>query len=710
MYHRTRACTVIFIVVIVSCIAAVFARQQPKFRTGVEVVLIDVNVVDAQGHPVASLKAEDFAVSVDRKPRKIASAQFVDYGVRTTTERVPAPSPGAPVLDALAKPRAPASPSRNVLLVFDEDNLDLGSGISARKAAEGFLGRLGPDDRIGVATIPNPRSSITLTKNRAEVRKAIEALITGGAPRDNPTQYAVGLSEAFAVEQGDADAYQRIIARECYHDPAWQGASVANPPKGHADGLCLFEMPMVVRQMQLQARLRGQHAMDALRGLAEGLSKVAGPKTMVFISGGMPMPDLHSVTTLDRLGNAMASAQISLYTIYVERNQSLQQGAASGPPPTPAEDTALELAGAENVTGVSGGTLINASVFALERYFDRVATEISAVYLLGIEVSPEDRDGRPHAVQVKINRPNVTVRARKQYVIEPEKPVATKAANATTSPAPSLAAHAARILARTDPIVPNLDAVTPELQALLVRTGDFALDYEAHIDGLLAEELYDQTLAKWTSSPDARGGWFVERRRHTQSDYLLVRGSGPIPWQHFRDPFRVDGAEVRPRGRLAKLFDEKPAAALQQAVQIMTESARYNLGFGERNMDVPTLALVALEPANRARFFFQKDTENQIGGTPVWQVSFVETGTPTVFGGLLPLHGTLWIEPELGRVVRSIVCLEMDDADAEISVTYAPTSDLGGLWVPTEVRETYTSDTQKLETVARYANFRVIKK
>jgi hypothetical protein len=184
-------------------------------------------------------------------------------------------------------------------------------------------------------------------------------------------------------------------------------------------------------------------------------------------------------------------------------------------------------------------------------------------------------------------------------------------------------------------------------------------------------------------------------------------------WLQFRDPFEVDGSAVHPRtGRLAKLFAETPATALQQAAQIMTGSARYNLGFGERNMDVPTLALVLLEPANRGRFFFRKEAEVQLEGTPAWQVVYTERGSPTIFAGDrntdLPLEGTLWIEPGQGRILRSTMRLNMEETDAEITVTYRPSTELGGLWVPAEMRETYTSDIQKLESVARYSNFRLL--
>ena len=156
------------------------APQQPVFRSGVEVVLIDVNVVDKSAKPVDGLKAEDFTVTVDRKPRKIGSAVYINHGTATglktgaPTEnshavRLPGFSPGAPPPDA----------GRDVLIVVDEDSLDTGDGMMARRAALGFLDQLPAADRVGVVTIPRFRADATLSRDRGVARKALEAVTTG---------------------------------------------------------------------------------------------------------------------------------------------------------------------------------------------------------------------------------------------------------------------------------------------------------------------------------------------------------------------------------------------------------------------------------------------------------------------------------------------------------------------------------------------------
>jgi hypothetical protein len=147
---------------------------------------------------------------------------------------------------------------------------------------------------------------------------------------------------------------------------------------------------------------------DALRQLALGLAKIEGPKTVVYVSGGLGVPE--TPTSFDPLEPAMAAGQICLYAIHVEQSPFGQVRVK--PSPTAVEDERLEVYGLENLTSAAGGTLVPA-VGSLEGAFDRVSTEISGSYLLGVDVAASDRDGKAHAVAVKVSRPRASVRARK---------------------------------------------------------------------------------------------------------------------------------------------------------------------------------------------------------------------------------------------------------------------------------------------------------
>ncbi|PYR63711.1 MAG: hypothetical protein DMF88_24670, partial [Acidobacteria bacterium] len=51
--------------------------------------------------------------------------------------------------------------------------------------------------------------------------------------------------------------------------------------------------------------------------------------------------------------------------------------------------------------------------------FERLASEISAYYLLSVEQAPSDNDGRNHRIDVSVQRRGVTLRSRQAFVLDP---------------------------------------------------------------------------------------------------------------------------------------------------------------------------------------------------------------------------------------------------------------------------------------------------
>src|SRR5688572_29643064 len=67
----------------ISCGWTLVSAQQapaPTFKSGVELVSIDVGVLDRQGHPMRGLSAGDFTITVAGQPRKVVSAEYVNSG------------------------------------------------------------------------------------------------------------------------------------------------------------------------------------------------------------------------------------------------------------------------------------------------------------------------------------------------------------------------------------------------------------------------------------------------------------------------------------------------------------------------------------------------------------------------------------------------------------------------------------------------------
>ena len=265
-------------------------------------------------------------------------------------------------------------------------------------------------------------------------------------------------------------------------------------------------------------------------------------------------------------------------------------------------------------------------------------------------------------------------------------------------------------------------AQEPSLVEVLARAGAYVTRFSETLSGAVAEERYDQ----FTTIPAARGfGRFPndggERiRRSLRSDYLLVRPPGEDRYYGFRDVFEVDGQPVRDREqRLTELFLDPSASADAQIQGILRDSARYNIGDVRRNFNVPTLALLFLEPGFRSRFAFERATDHdpQLGldrpaaGDGLWVVAYREDWPSTVIRGRgrsnLPAAGRFWIEAATGRVLASELTVEDSELRAVIAVRYAVDAGVGHL-VPAEMRERYENHRQgsRVDGTATYSGFR----
>jgi len=256
---------------------------------------------------------------------------------------------------------------------------------------------------------------------------------------------------------------------------------------------------------------------------------------------------------------------------------------------------------------------------------------------------------------------------------------------------------------------------TPTLKIVLGRAGDYVVRFERELATLVAEEHYTQEVV---------GAEPIEHRE-LRSDLLFVSPVGAHRYVEFRDVFEVDGRPVRERdGRLSHLADNASGVSMRQ---IVTESARYNIGDIERTINVPLLPLMFLFPDNQGRFKFrvQKGTQPLSASTDipsssprftvsteVWVVEFREVERPTFIRFVdgrrdIPVHGRFWIEPASGRVLMSELIAEDRTVHATIDVSYQSEPVLD-LLVPIEMRETYSRAGQptRITGIASYGGFR----
>lgn len=245
----------------------------------------------------------------------------------------------------------------------------------------------------------------------------------------------------------------------------------------------------------------------------------------------------------------------------------------------------------------------------------------------------------------------------------------------------------------------------PTLEAILARAGEYVLQLQADLSGLVVEEHYTQ---------DLDGG--LQRRsqhRDLKSDLLLVRPEGADRYIQFRDVFEVDGRPVRDRDdRLVTLFLHPAPSAVDQLQAIADESARYNIGDGSRTLNVPVVALMFLEPNNQTRFKFTMAKTGASVHVP-WEIEYREVQPETLIRTTawrdLSARGRFRIEPLSGRVWMSELVAEDAAVRADITVTYQWDAALAVL-VPVEMRESIWmpqgSTDMKIKGKATYSRFR----
>jgi hypothetical protein len=260
----------------------------------------------------------------------------------------------------------------------------------------------------------------------------------------------------------------------------------------------------------------------------------------------------------------------------------------------------------------------------------------------------------------------------------------------------------------------------PTLADVLQRAAAYVAEFQVRLSSIVAEEAYVQD---W-SSVGPKGRTFS--RRELRSDLVLMKPPNAESWAEFRDVFEVDGRAIRPRdGRLERMLRE-PAAASLHVTRILAESARFNIGDVDRNVNTPIFSLRFLERGNQPRFRFKRsagaaptpaastagpeDTVFRVS-TEVWVVAYDEVRSGTLIRTARrqdqPAHGRFWIEPATGRVLVSELVLDDRTVRATIDVSFQ-SEPLLGMLVPVAMRERYAGKKTGsiLEGRATYGRFR----
>ena len=372
--------------------AAPQGNRQPTFRTGVNIVRVDVIVTDDNGNPVTDLTKDEFEIVEDGKVQTIDL--FRQIRIDGTVPSVERPR------QALTRDSEEREASREDVRIFAvllaDYQVCAARSRLVRDALTTFIGKLGPNDLVAVMT---PLTSI----------------------RDLAFTY-------------DHDSIVQTLQR-------FEGRRGDYTPRNQIE----TEHAQLLGGVEL---IRAAVVRDALKALAVRLGSMReGRKTVIFVSEGFPSGWLNDPRQLREITQEANRHNTSIYPIDPrglvasdgDVTASIRPGCGRVPTGMRlrlSQDTLRELA-----DETDGRAIVNRN--SLSEGLAQILRDSSLHYLLGYSSTSTLADGKFHQIRVRVKRPKVDVRARKGYWASTAEDVSRAANPALATPAPILDALAA---------------------------------------------------------------------------------------------------------------------------------------------------------------------------------------------------------------------------------------------------------------------------
>jgi VWFA-related protein len=600
--------------------------QPPTFKTGVNLVEVDVVVTDRDGRPVRGLTREDFEIAEDGVPMEVATFSAVDLPAAPAGDALP---PASRSGSAAATNDHPED-GRIILIVLDDYHVSFDAGRFAvsKAIARRLVERLGPSDQAAVITSSGSRAGqAEFTGDKARLLDAIDKFFPQAESR------ATGVAERPSARAGGAGNFGFV------HE------------------------------------IKARWAMDTLSNAARALALIPHRrKSVLLVSQGLPA-DLETIITNPSAGGAFQALRDFILTA--------QRSNIAVYPVDPCGldlDDGCSNASRDNLRSIAEGTggFAVTNTNAPETGVDRMIEENGAYYLIAYYSPAPPDDGRRHRIRVRTRVAGAQVRAREGYVNE------RKSAKPAAAAAPLDALIAAPIQRRGLPLrlvaVPLPLAEKPGagvvlgielLSAAAVQAGKVEFSVAAFDDRLRsrAHLRFTSTFESRASTPS---GWTrVATRLDLQPGRYHIRLAAASPENgtqgsvfadvvvpKFDGPLSPGGlslgipaaapAEPTPAGGGLPLL---PLAAHEVSANDSV-SAQLPLRVAPRSGDVLSIVTTLRGPDGTARQLDSTSMAAREYAGPGGRVYQIALPTP-----LAPGDHTLTVEMKMGRqqVVRELV-------------------------------------------------------
>jgi VWFA-related protein len=486
--------------------------QTPVFRSGVNLVTLDVTAVDKDGKPIRGLKADDFVVTLEGQPRPVQTVDFIEFGSGAAAATA-APAAGA---------KAATSPRRErrvIVFLFDDLSVKPGASKGLMVAARRTLAQFGPDDLVGVAVTSGLVKSVNPTTDRVAVNAALSKLV--GRAEHNPTApFFLTAGEASEIDRDfPRDAGAAAIGRECGILELGDG--------------CPSMVRAVGRSYASDLRNRVANQMDSYKQIIAALAGFQGAKVIITLSDGVAtMSDLSILTKqLEPIMRSAAESGVRFYAM----NEDTDMADASDISGARAQARVLEsrqlFDGLYAVANAAGGEAFHV-IGQADRFFTRIEAETSAIYRLAVDAPAGADKIRFLNAKVSVKKSGVTVRANRK----------------------ALSADAAREVIPIDKQLMNavagggVDVAVPITLATVLRRDPQSPQLHINVDGQMPADIAGPVTTMFSLVDEAgqsiKAGRLVLPVPAAGSDY---RFSFPLPVAPGRYSLRISAADANGR-------------------------------------------------------------------------------------------------------------------------------------------------------------------
>ena len=381
--------------------ALLLAQQQPVFRARAELVQVDVAVVDRDGRPVHGLTKDDFTLLDRRRPQTIELFEAFRFDAESAAAAAVA---FPPTLKRDFTSNQTARSSRLIVMVIDDLHLFKNRTERAKQIGRDVIRDLGPASSMAVLFTSGDRS-VEVTEETGTLVAAIDRLV-GRQPYPRPLP---------VVNQRGGDL-------QIFND----NMAVLRTLKEAARTLA------VGQQRRKAFVLVSEWFAKELSGLFEAMAPAGAPPEggAAYVAGNLDAfagvkPDLdHTEFELIDMMDALRRSNVAMYAID-PRGEVTSQGLLQECHPSfRTEDPCLAEGWGNWVRLTQRGVALAATAsggFAITNSDDftgglaRIVQDLDQYYMLGFYPSNPDGNGY-RQLEVRVNRPDVTLRYRRGYV------------------------------------------------------------------------------------------------------------------------------------------------------------------------------------------------------------------------------------------------------------------------------------------------------